>query len=253
MAHIVTTDDWRWGFERSRIIVLVWSPAPAYAQTQREKLAYAMALGKPIRLLVLAPARVPEDLCAGYDDFEVARVTDQACVPAQVQAWMAAMKEDPDAHVCDLPRRGRVDLAAVGARGDAADVYAGGRARPWLPGSPGLRPLPRVAQRAAAAALFPLQGPGLSLERERYCGGGMTLLNRYVPTRVRCWECPEECWTLNELSTHHLDCHERPLLEDQDREVWEVVPPRERYVVPNHKAQAAHEWYGHARNGVPYA
>ena len=70
---------------------------------------------------------------------------------------------------------------------------------------------------------------------------------------VQCWSCTLGFFTLNEVSTHHLDTHERPLPEGAGTRIPLMTPPRRRYVVPNHKAKAAQEWYGHARDGVPYA
>lgn len=93
MLHWTQTADWRYGIRHSRMFCLIWSPAPQYAPTQRAKLAYAQALGKPIRLLCLGATRLPEDVCAGYVDCQVARVGSQEEAAQQVQAWLAALEE----------------------------------------------------------------------------------------------------------------------------------------------------------------
>jgi hypothetical protein len=88
------TSDWRWGVRHSRLFLLIWSPAPQHARQQRAKLAYAQALDKPIRLLVVGQDRLPEDLCAGYGDLQVARITSPEDGAAQAQVWLVA---------CSLP------------------------------------------------------------------------------------------------------------------------------------------------------
>lgn len=81
---------WREGIRRSRLFVMVWSDAPQYLGIQHDKLAYAMSLGKPVRLLVLEGNRVPEDLCAGYADVQVAHFaqTEQEAAQRQLLAWL---------------------------------------------------------------------------------------------------------------------------------------------------------------------
>ncbi len=94
MASMTQTTDWRWGFRNSRMVCLVWSPAPQHQALQRKKLAYAQALGKPIRLLRVGATRIPEDVCAGYADVQVARVASQAEMAAQIETWLAALDEE---------------------------------------------------------------------------------------------------------------------------------------------------------------
>lgn len=93
MAIVTTTTDWRWGFQHSRIICMCWSAEPQHVRTQRAKLAYAMSLGKPIRVVTLGTTRVPEDLCMGYEDFQVARCADSAAIEAQLRAWLAPLEK----------------------------------------------------------------------------------------------------------------------------------------------------------------
>jgi hypothetical protein len=83
--------DWRWGLERSRLCVLLWSADPRHAALQRQKLAYAQQLGKPIRILLREGDRLPEDLCAGYADVETARVGSPATAGPLIQAWLDAL------------------------------------------------------------------------------------------------------------------------------------------------------------------
>lgn len=85
--------EWREGFAHSRLIVLGWNPAPHYDAAQRARLAYAMALGKPIRLFVRAGDRLPPDLCAGYADLQVAPWTGADAMQRQILAWLAALED----------------------------------------------------------------------------------------------------------------------------------------------------------------
>jgi hypothetical protein len=73
------------------MFAIVWSSAPEHAAIQRAKLAAAMQLGKPIRIIVLPGHDLPEDLCAGYGDCLVAHVTTPAQAEAQLQAWLDAL------------------------------------------------------------------------------------------------------------------------------------------------------------------
>jgi hypothetical protein len=68
----------------------------------------------------------------------------------------------------------------------------------------------------------------------------------------RCWSCAATFYTLNEMSTHHLDTHERPLPVGHAGDGWEVSPRLARYVPPNYKAQVARDWAvtGQALNGT---
>ena len=59
------------------------------------------------------------------------------------------------------------------------------------------------------------------------------------PITVHCWSCDQTFATMTELSTHHLDTHERPWITDDRREPWVVTPRLERFRPPNYKAQAA--------------
>lgn len=103
MVTVSTTNDWRFGVRHSRMFVQCWSAEPQYAHTQREKLAYAMALGKPIRIVTLGTTPLPDDLCVGYDDFQSARCADPEAIGPQVLAWLEALKqrEPPSAEVAD--------------------------------------------------------------------------------------------------------------------------------------------------------
>lgn len=85
------TNEWRFGIAHSRMFCMIWNAEPHYAGIQRQKLAYAMALGKPIRLLLTPGNCLPEDLCAGYADFQVARIQRPREVARQIQAWLAAL------------------------------------------------------------------------------------------------------------------------------------------------------------------
>ncbi len=64
---------------------------------------------------------------------------------------------------------------------------------------------------------------------------------------LSCWQkdCPQTFYTLNDLSTHHLDTHERQMLRTNlpQAEVWTPTPPQEPFRPPNYKAQAARAWY----------
>jgi hypothetical protein len=75
----------------------MWSPAPRHDATQRAKLAYAMALGKPIRILVRPGVQLPEDLCPGYGDVQVARVASDAAAGRQLAAWLEEVEGGGDA------------------------------------------------------------------------------------------------------------------------------------------------------------
>jgi hypothetical protein len=65
------------------------------------------------------------------------------------------------------------------------------------------------------------------------------------PLQLRCWSCPRTFVTHNELSTHHLDAHERPLPASAGAR--DVTPRRTRFRPPNWKARSLAEWHG---NGV---
>jgi hypothetical protein len=96
MARLYQGSDWRFGIARSRMLAMVWSAEAQHAQMQRQKLAYAMALRKPIRLLVLDGTRLPEDLCTGYADVQVARVSSARAAGQQIQDWLEGLPEPPD-------------------------------------------------------------------------------------------------------------------------------------------------------------
>jgi hypothetical protein len=83
--------DWRSGLRQSRMLVMLWSAAPQHQALQRQKLAYAQQLGKPIRVLHLEHVRLPEDLCAGYADVQVAQVQTEREAVQQIQAWLAEL------------------------------------------------------------------------------------------------------------------------------------------------------------------
>lgn len=89
-SHPPPDMSWQEGIRRSRLFVMVWSDAAAYAGIQHRKLDYAMSLGKPIRLLVLEGQRVPEGLCAGYADVAVAHFAEAEHEAAQRQlmTWL---------------------------------------------------------------------------------------------------------------------------------------------------------------------
>lgn len=83
--------DWRTAITRSRIFLLVWSATTARHGHVWQHLAYAQRLGKPIRVLLLGDARLPEDFCAGYADVETARVTTPEEGATQTQRWLDAV------------------------------------------------------------------------------------------------------------------------------------------------------------------
>jgi hypothetical protein len=58
---------------------------------------------------------------------------------------------------------------------------------------------------------------------------------------VRCSSCPQTFYTVNEMSTHHLDAHERPLPVEWVG-VRQISPRLTPFRPPNHKAQAARLW-----------
>ena len=91
MSHLFATHDWRWAIRHSRLLCMAWSADPQDATTQREKLAYAQSLGRPIRLLCLDDTRLPEDLCVGYEDLQAARVASQEEGGRQIKAWLAEL------------------------------------------------------------------------------------------------------------------------------------------------------------------
>jgi hypothetical protein len=95
MARLYQGSDWRFGIARSRMLAMVWSAEAQHAQMQRQKLAYAMALRKPIRLLVLDGTRLPEDLCTGYADVQVARVSSARAAGQQIREWLEGLPEPP--------------------------------------------------------------------------------------------------------------------------------------------------------------
>jgi hypothetical protein len=48
---------------------------------------------------------------------------------------------------------------------------------------------------------------------------------------ITCWSCFQTFATLSEVSTHHLDAHERPLPETiWQRKIWAPVPRAVRWV-----------------------
>jgi hypothetical protein len=64
----------------------------------------------------------------------------------------------------------------------------------------------------------------------------------YIIIDIKCWSCDETFKTQNEMSTHHLDHHFRPLPIDWYTP-WEMHPATTpRFVPPNWKAQAAREF-----------
>lgn len=68
-------------------------------------------------------------------------------------------------------------------------------------------------------------------------------------TLIRCWEptCTATFSTLNEMSTHHLDAHERPLPARET--VWEAQAPRECFQPPYWRG--AWQRNGVAEEGTP--
>ncbi len=93
MSQITQTLNWRYGVRHSRMMCMIWSPAPEHQETQRAKLAYAQALSKPIRLLCLGATRLPEDVCAGYADVQSARIRTKEDAARQISAWLVALEE----------------------------------------------------------------------------------------------------------------------------------------------------------------
>jgi hypothetical protein len=47
---------------------------------------------------------------------------------------------------------------------------------------------------------------------------------------VRCWSCPRTFVTLNEMSTHHLDAHARPLPATAGQTIWAPRARATRFV-----------------------
>jgi hypothetical protein len=83
--------DWRWGISQVRLFCMLWGHASAHDPMQHTHLAYAMHLGKPIRILILPGARLPEDLCAGYADLQVAHIKEPEEGAEHIQAWLDAL------------------------------------------------------------------------------------------------------------------------------------------------------------------
>lgn len=83
--------DWRYGIRHARLFVMVWSTQARHHALQRQKLAYAMQCGRPIRLLCREGARLPEDLCLGYADVQTARVETAEEAQRQVMTWLAEL------------------------------------------------------------------------------------------------------------------------------------------------------------------
>jgi hypothetical protein len=73
----------------------VYNDNPNNDAFYRERLACAMTLGKPIRLLVMPGSRVPADLCAGYADVQRAPVASVYLNSIQVRQWLAEVENRP--------------------------------------------------------------------------------------------------------------------------------------------------------------
>jgi hypothetical protein len=61
---------------------------------------------------------------------------------------------------------------------------------------------------------------------------------------IQCWTCGKDFKTQNEMSTHHLDMHERPQpISWFKQPPWAIDPTTAApYQPPNWKAQAAREY-----------
>lgn len=46
---------------------------------------------------------------------------------------------------------------------------------------------------------------------------------------IPCWSCARTFVTLNEVSTHHLDAHERPLPATAGQTIWAPTPRAVRF------------------------
>lgn len=83
------TFDWRKALRYSRIYVCLWSAAQArHYTTLQQRFAYAQQLRKPVRILRMDTTPLPEDLCVGYADVQVARCATSAQGAAQVDQWL---------------------------------------------------------------------------------------------------------------------------------------------------------------------
>jgi hypothetical protein len=75
----------------SSIFVCVWSAHSPGDSQQSAAIAYATAIGKPVRVLVAEGARLPEDAFLGIADLEIVHATTPADGVAQVLAWLEAV------------------------------------------------------------------------------------------------------------------------------------------------------------------
>jgi hypothetical protein len=81
-------DHWQQGLRESALFVALVSPAWFTDARCQAQAAYAKALGKPFRILLRAPMRLPEDAFQGITDLQIATIhtIDQAA--AVVKRWV---------------------------------------------------------------------------------------------------------------------------------------------------------------------
>lgn len=75
----------------SRLYVCLVTPAWLRDPQCSAELAYAVHLGKPIRLLVEPGVRLPETFLTSVTDLQVARLEGAETAAAQIQAWLEAL------------------------------------------------------------------------------------------------------------------------------------------------------------------
>jgi len=80
--------DWREGLRRSRLFAPLVTPHWLTDPRCQAQAAYARALGKPFRVLVLGDLRLPEDAFAGISDLQVVRVTTPEEASAHLAHWI---------------------------------------------------------------------------------------------------------------------------------------------------------------------
>lgn len=76
---------------QGRLFVCVWSAASPGNTHQSAAVAYANAIGKPVRVLVTKGVRLPENAFLGVTDLEIAHVDTPEAGAAQLMAWMEAL------------------------------------------------------------------------------------------------------------------------------------------------------------------
>jgi hypothetical protein len=92
---VVTCDrDWQRVIRRCRLFIVVWSQAAAASPHMTDQLAYAEAIGKPIRLLRVDTTRIPEDAFAATTDVASAWADTPEAAQAQIETWLAALPRE---------------------------------------------------------------------------------------------------------------------------------------------------------------